>query len=397
MKRRLLILTAGVWQIPVICTAKSMGLHVIATDRDHNAPALAFADEVEIVDTRDCDAVLGIAQTYAIDGIIAEQTDAAVVTAAYVAERLGLPGIGVEAATAATNKYVMRERCREAGLPMPRSIRATSAAEAVAGAVEIGLPVVVKPVDAQASRGVAKLHSIDDVGIWFDNASDFSSDRSVLVEEMMTGTESSIEAFVSNGSVELLGISEKVKSPPPYSFDLRLLYPASFDSEVIEEMIRLNERVIRAVGIEMGITHAEYIITPEGPRLIEIAARGCGAGVATRLVPAMTGIDAVAQRIRQALGDAVDLTRTRAMAGLLEFLMLPEGIVRRLDGIDDVRAIEGVIDAGYFVKPGDVITAARNGGQRPGFLLAAGRDHEELLRISREAHSRMRVEVVSSS
>jgi len=371
-----------------------MGLHVIATDQNRSAPALALADEVEVVDTRDRDAVLRVARHHQIDGVIAEQTDVAVVAAADVATNLGLPGIGYEAATAATNKFIMRERCREAGLPMPRYMRATSVAEAVLGATEIGFPVVVKPLDAQSSRGVAKLQSADEVAAWFENASSFSSDHSVLVEEMMTGTESSIESFVSNGSVTVLGICEKVKCAPPYSFDIRLLYPASFDTELIQEMIQLNERVIRAVGVGMGMTHAEFIVTPEGPRLIEIAARGCGAGVATLLLPAMTGINVVAQRIRQALGDDVDLTRSRTMAGLLEFLMLPEGTLRRLEGIADVRAMNGVIEAGYFVKAGDAVPAARDGGQRPGFLMAVGRDHGELLRISQEAHSRIRYEVV---
>lgn len=370
-----------------------MGLHVVVTDRNASAPAFGHADAVEIVDTRDRDAVLRLARWHHIDGVVAEQTDVAVTTAAYVAEHLALPGIGVDTATAATNKFLMRERCREAGLPTPRYIRASTAEEAAAAAAGIGFPVVVKPLDAQSSRGVAKLHSRDEVAAWFDTASGFSSDHSVLVEEMMTGTESSIEAFVSGEGITTFGICEKVKCAPPYSFDLRLMYPASFDREVIEEMIELNERVIRAVGIRMGITHGEYIVTADGPRLIEIAARGCGAGVATRLIPAMTGVDAIAQRIRQALGDDVNVTPTRALAGLLEFLMLPEGTLRRLEGIDDVKRINGVVDAGYLVQPGDVIVSARNGGQRPGFLLAAGRDHEELLQISREARSRIRYEV----
>jgi carbamoyl-phosphate synthase large subunit len=395
MQRRLLVLTASVWQVPVICTAKSMGLRVIATDRNPAAPALGMADDVEIVDTRDREAVLRLARRHRIDGIVAEQTDVAVATAAFVAESLALPGLGLDAATAATNKFVMRERCRAAGLPMPKYACVMSSEDAAAAAAEIGFPVVVKPLDAQSSRGVAKLQSRAEVAAWFETASGFSSDHSVIVEEMMVGAESSIEAFVSDGHVTTLGICEKVKCAPPYSFDLRLIYPASFDPKLIEEMILLNERIVRAVGIKMGITHGEYIVTAQGPRLIEIAARGCGAGVATRLVPVMTGVDAVRQRIRQALGEDVNLTRTRSLAGLLEFLMLPAGTLRKLDGIADVRKMSGVIDAGYFVQPGDVITPAQNAGQRPGFLLAVGRDHDELLRISRDVHSTIRYEVSS--
>ena len=393
MQKTLLILTAGVWQLPVIRTAKSMGLRTVVTDRDANAPGFSISDAHEVIDTRDREGMVGVARKHRADGVIAEQTDIAVTTAAYVAGQLGLPGIGEEAAVAATNKFVMREQCRLAGIPTPRYRRVRSADEAAAAARDIGFPVVLKPVDAQSSRGVAKLASTEEVTRWFASASEFSSDGSVLVEEMMRGIESSIEAFVADGNVAVFGICEKVKCPPPYSFDVRLIYPASFPPETIDEMIRLNERVVRALGIPLGITHGEYIITPDGPRLIEIAARGCGARVVTDLVPAMTGVDLIRARIHQALGEEVDLTPTRSLAGLLEFLMLPPGVVRRIEGVERAKRLPGVLDVGLFVKEGDVVRTARNGTERSGFVLAVAEDRDGLLQISREVCRTIRYEV----
>jgi biotin carboxylase len=391
--KRLLILTAGVWQLPVIRQAKAMGLEVVVTDKDPGAPGFAAADAHQVVDTRDREAVLVVARDHHVDGVIAEQTDVAVAVAAYVAEQLGLPGIGYDTAIAATNKFLMRERCRLAGIPVPKYRRARSAREAIDAASEIGFPVVLKPLDAQASRGVGKLTSANDVDRWFETASELSSDGSMLVEEMMVGTESSIESFVSDDHVTVFGVCEKVKCSPPYSFDLRLIYPASFPAATMESMIRLNERVVHAIGIPMGITHAEYIVTSDGPRLIEIAARGCGAGVATQLLPAMTGVNLIEQRIRQALGQSVDLTPTRSLAGLLEFLMLPPGKLRSLDGLEEARRVAGVIDVNYFAKPGDTIALATDGSQRPGYLLAVGRRNTDLLRISDEVQRCIRYEI----
>ena len=394
LNQTLLILTAGFWQVPVICKAKAMGLRVVVTDQNPSAPALRYADFAEVVSARDRDAVLAVARRHRVNGVIAEGTDVAVGVAAFVAERMGLPGITLDTAAAATNKFEMRERCRIAGIPTPKYRRVSSAAEAADAAEEIGLPVVVKPLDGQSSRGVAKLDGAAEVRAWFPRASAVSSDGTVMVEEMMLGTESSAEGFVADGKTFVFGICEKFKCPPPYSFDLRLVYPAAFPAAVIDEIVALNERVVRAVGIDMGITHAEYIVTAGGPRLLEIAARGCGSWVATKLIPAMTGVDLIGARIRQALGLDVQIVPTRSLAGLLEFLMLPLGTIRSLDGVDEARAVPGVVDAGFFVKAGDRITRPENGTQRPGFLLAVGDDREALMRVSHEARARIRYEML---
>ena len=291
--KKLLVLTAGSWQVPVIARAKELGLEVIATDQSPNAPGLAFADVKELVSCLDVDAVLGIARKHRIDGVIAEQTDVAVVTAAHVAQQLGLPGIDVKTARQATNKWLMREACRRGGIPIPRYRRVHSADEAKKASEETGLPVVVKPVDGQSSKGVTKVWRIADVSRGYECARAASRCGEVLIEEMLTGTESSVEGFHFGDHLMVLGISEKWKCPPPQSFDVRLVYPASFPETTMAEIRDVNRRVVNALGISFGITHAEYIITSRGVYLLEAAARGCGAGVASRLIPAITGFDPI--------------------------------------------------------------------------------------------------------
>lgn len=391
---RLLVLTAGAWQLPVIRKAKAMGLHVVATDRRADAPGFALADAHELLDARDREGALRAARKHRVDGIVAEQTDVAVGVAAWVAEQLGLPGIGYETALASTNKFLMRERCRLAGVPMPRYRRALTEDEALAAAREIGLPVVLKPVDSQASRGVVKIRDFDAIAPAFRETAAFSSDASVLVEEMLTGPECSVEAFVRGDEVTVFAISDRTKCTPPYSFDLRLAYPGRFPPEVLERIRVLNEQVTRALGIRMGCTHGEYIVTEDGtPHLMEIAARGGGSRIATDLVPAMTGADVIGARITQALGGDAKPVATRALAGMLEFFLLPEGRVRSIEGIEDARSVPGVIDFDVFVKPGDVIAPARSGGERPVFLLAVAPDRDALDRLSDEVRGRLRYEI----
>lgn len=375
-----------------------MGLETVVTDKDPSAPGLKLADHAEVVDTLDLEGMLRVGRKHAVDGVIGEQTDVAVPTAAYVAEKMGLPGIGYETALAATNKWLMRERCRAAGVPGPRYRKAATLDEARAVAEEIGLPVVIKPVDAQASRGVAKIWDAQDITQWFEKTRAHSREGLVLIEEMMTGTESSAEAFVVGDHVEVLGICDKTKCSPPYSFDTRLIYPAAFPSAVLEEIKSLNERVVRAVGVRMGITHAEYIVTDAGVRLIEVAARGCGAGVATRLIPAMTGVDLIGARIRQSLGvdDALG-PRTFQKSGILEFLLLPHGRVKKIAGLSEARQIAGVVDIGLNVREGDEVGIVESGDQRPGHLLAVAESRARLLEIVEEVRQTVQIEMESPS
>jgi biotin carboxylase len=380
-KNSLLVLTAGYWQQPVIRCAKDLGLHVIATDASVNAPAAELADEFICVDSLDVEALARIATEHGVSGIVAEQTDLAVVTAAAVAERCNLPGIGVEVALRATNKKLMRDACAKAGVPIPRYRCVQNAEEAVSAAEEIGLPVVVKPTDSQSSKGVAKVWNISDVPLWFAHAVKESREGKVLIEEMLIGIESSVEGYVAEDKITVLGICEKIKSPPPYSFDTRLVYPATFSDATMAELRRVNEAVVRAIGIPFGITHAEYIVTPKGVFLLEVAARGCGAGVASILIPAMTGFDPIRARISAAIGESPTVPNlTCQRFGLLEFLMLPRGEILSISGLNDAREEHGVLAVDYFVKAGDRIVDIQHGAQRPGFCLIVGDSYQDLKR-----------------
>jgi biotin carboxylase len=377
--RKILIIAAGVWQIPVIKKAKDMGLTVISTDRDPGAPGFAFADFHETVDITDLAGTLAVAKKYVVDAVITDQTDVAVPTAAYISEKLGLPGIWYETALRATNKFLMREACRKAGVPMPayRKVRTTD--EAAGAAEEIGYPVVIKPVDSQSSRGVAKVFNPSDMYMWFPRAIENTREQSVLIEEMMTGVESSLEGFVIDGKLTVLGICDKVKCPPPFSYDLRLVYPAFFEQKIIDEMKAMNQTIVAAIGISSGITHTEMIVTPEGPRLLEIAARGCGSRVASDLIPAMTGVDLTGLKIAQLFGSHISVKRTLYKCGILEFIMLPEGIVKKITGMQEAVKIPGVLAAELFVRKGDTIGIIDSGRKRPGYVLAIGDSRDEVV------------------
>lgn len=349
------------------------------TDLHQGAPAAADADEFICLDSTNVHELARIAKEKMVSGIVAEQTDVAVLTAAEVAELCRLPGIGKEVAKRSTNKKIMRDVCSAAGVPVPKYRCVHDAKEAVEAAKEIGLPVIVKPTDSQSSKGVAKVWNINDIPLWFSHAISESKERKVLVEEMLVGIESSVESYINNGTVTVLGVCEKIKSPPPFSFDTRLVYPANFSIETMAQLRSVNTQVVRAIGIPFGIAHAEYIVTPKGVYLIEVAARGCGAGVASTLLPAMIGFDPIRARILDAVGkqQTPPVLKTN-LCGVLEFLMLPRGEISSIEGLEAAAKIPGVLAVDYFVKSGDRIEDIRNGAERPGYCIVVGKSHFEV-------------------
>jgi|Deesub1362A_J573_1020465.scaffolds.fasta_scaffold01646_5 carbamoyl-phosphate synthase large subunit len=391
--KKILIIASGVWQIPVIKKAKEMGLIVISTDKDPNAPGFAFADFHETVDITDLEGTLEVAKKYKVDAVITEQTDVAVPTAAYVAEKLGLPGIGYEVALRATNKFLMRETCKKAGIPIPKYKRVNTLKEATDAADEIGYPVVIKPVDNQSSRGVFTIKNISDMKRFFHESISQSRAHSILIEEKLIGTEITVEGFVTDNGPVVLAISEKKHLPPPSCIATTLLYAPSFNKKRIDEIKQMNIDIIKAIGITMGITHAEFMITKDGPRIIEIAARGGGTKISSHIVPAISGVDVVKGLIFQACGYNFKIEKVNSRVAILEFFILPEGRLKRLDGIDNVKAMRGIIDIDIPLKLGDLVKPVMDDRSRHGYFIAVADTREELLRIAETIKHTVKIEV----
>jgi biotin carboxylase len=393
-KRRVMVVTAGRHQAPLILKAKALGCEVLATDQNTNAASFMFADHTAVVDSVDTNSLLRIARNFVPDAIVTEQTDVAVPSVALVAETLGLPGIGVDAAIRATDKFAMREACKLAGIPTPKYQLATTPGEAIAAANEIGFPVIVKPIDNQSSRGVTRVKNEKEMQSAAIRAFAASRRNRILIEEMMVGSELSVESFICGDNINVLGVSEKLKCDYPFAFDRELIYPGDYSPARLAEIEVLNASVIRAVGITMGFAHAEMIITPNGIRLIEIAARGCGARIATDLLPRLTNIDLLAARILQAMGETVKIPEVaHESVGIVRFFDLPEGRIRAIRGLQDAAAEPGVVHLDFVPSVGDEISTPQSGDQRPGFVIGISKSRAEACALADKVMRLVEVDV----
>ena len=182
-----MILGAGIYQVPLIRTARRMGLYTIVVSIPGDYPGFALADKIYELNTRDKEAILAAAEKEQIDGICTSGTDVAVSTIGYVCEKMHLSGIPYEAAEILTDKAKMKDAFRQGGVSAADGMRVRSAEEAQKAAEQLGYPVVVKRVDSSGSRGITVVEHSGQIEEAYENARNGSARDYVLVEKFLRG------------------------------------------------------------------------------------------------------------------------------------------------------------------------------------------------------------------
>lgn len=342
-KRRILILGAGIMQLPAITRAREEGLEVIVADGNARAVGRDQADQFEHVDLRDAEAMLEMAkrqmQHSRLDAVFTAGTDFSS-TVAYVAEHLGLPGISHEVAMNATDKDRMRTVLRRAGVPVPNSLPVTATGGEVIGKAmqQIGFPAVVKPVDNMGARGVVR---VDNEHALLDAIADAlpqSRSGKAIVEQFVPGPEFSIDALVDRGRVYITGIGDRHIRFAPHFVEVGHTIPSSAEPEDIERIVEVFGRAVAAVGIAGGAAKGDVILSPSGPVIGEIAARLSGGFMSGWTFPLASGVDLTWQAIRLALGEhEPQVEPTRHWTTAERAVISIPGVVRSIDAASSVH------------------------------------------------------------
>ena len=360
--KKLMVLGAGSGQIDIIQKAQARGIHVIAVSPYGDYPGLKIADTTYDLDVRDEESILEVARQEKIDGVITDQTDMAMRTVAYVAEHMGLPGIGYECASLFTDKYAMRRRSEELGLPTIKSAVTGSIEEAEEFFVNLGKPAIIKPVDNQGSRGIYKIESIEDIAANYEQSRAFSKSQRVIIEQYVDGDEYEVNSLVINGVEHTLCCGDLTMFEEPGIFASRFrLYPSCRDEQEVARLLQLNKDTVEGFGLKNGLTHSEYRADKDGTvYLIEAAARGGGAHVSSDIIGLQTGFDTSEYLIDFALGlagDAPQFETELCHCGTFSFY-LPAGKVISTEGIEEAKALPFIrgndldeIEEGMITKP----------------------------------------------
>jgi biotin carboxylase len=402
VRRTLLLVGAGLLQLPAIEIAHELGLHVVATDRDPDAAGFSLVDEAVVLDTKDVGGHVRLARQLArredLAAVYTEGADVEV-TVAEAARAVGLPGVDPVAARICSDKAEFRRVCARAGLPGPRFREVGDPSEARHALREVGLPAIVKSLDNSASRGARKIADEDQLPEAFAQAMRFTSGESVLVEECLRGPEQSVETIVDqDGALHRCNIVDRPFAFDPFPIELGHDNPTSLHAETQERLYQLVEATTRAVGIDLGAAKADTMLTDRGPVVLELTARLSGGFHAQYTSPLAHGTNDIRATLELALGlplDSQDLIPRRRRHAVCRALFPAPGRIAAIRGVEGALAVPGVEHVLLRMGIGEEIPPYRNCADRAGFVIASAGRREDALAAVAEATRRVVIETES--
>jgi len=396
-KDTVLIIGGGNNQLQLIKEARARELRIVVTDMFSDPPAKKLADKFFQIDTTDRTGTLEIARLTNIAAVVTDQSDVAVPTAAYVAERLGLPGIGFETSLKFTNKYVMRTALQltESDL-LPKSTFFKESSELfdfLKKSLINPTELLVKPINSQGSKGVARLRTHDNTDLILVAFRE-ARGQGVLLESFITGDEFSVEAFVVDGEVTNLAVTRKFHFPQNDCIDFRNTYLGDVSMNLQQRLYEANSRVIASLGLNTGSTHAEFKVDANNICLMEIAARGGGGNISSKIIPYLTGFSPTAALLDFALGKTpeVKVDDYRRRFAILRFFDFHPGTVSHVsthaDHIAGLLHFELNLSAGNQVRP---ILSSRD---RVGYFIVADEERNRTLELEEQVLDSVDIEIL---
>ena len=268
-KKAVLIFGVGPLQKSIISRAKMMGLYTVGIDPAKDATCRNEVDAFEIVGGQDFEGTCAVIDKYGIDAIVTAATDKPLVMMARVAEKYHFPFYSVETAQWSTDKFQMKQRFIEGGVPCAKGRLVKSADEVD----DFDYPVIVKPRDNSGSRGVKLCRSQEELKASMDEAFEVSRLDTVLVEEFIEGQEYSIESLHYQDKNEVIQFTEKDTTAFPYNVELGHKQPANLTKEQQDDIRTIITKIAKCLKFDNCPSHTELKISDRGVFVIETSPR----------------------------------------------------------------------------------------------------------------------------
>lgn len=409
--RRLLLLTSklGYQTRSFAEAARRLDVEVVfGTDRCHRLDDPWGDAAIPVPFERPAEAATRLLEALSVQrpaGLLA-LGDRPLLTAALVAERLGLPGNPRAAVEICRSKLRQREALRAAGLPVPEFTSFSLEQDAVAVSRRVRYPCVVKPLVLAASQGVMRVNNPEEFVAAVQRLRALlespeivvlrePESRRILVEDYIPGREVAVEGLLSAGRLRVLAIFDKPDPMEgPYFEETIYVTPARLPEHTQQALLECCERTVRTLGLFHGPLHAEFRINDAGVWPIEAAPRPIGGLCARALRFGPERIFLEELLVRHALGlPGAELPRESEAAGVMMIPVPRSGILECVEGEPDARAVDGVEELHITARLHDYIAAWPEGASYLGFIFARGARPEQVEAALREAHARLRFHI----
>lgn len=382
--KKILLLGGSAQQIVAIKAAKEMGYYTVLCDYLTDNPGQMYADKFYLISTIDKEAVLEVAKQEQVDGVLAYASDPAAPTAAYVAEKMGLPGNPYKSVEILCNKDLFREFLKENEFCTPEAKGYLDVQEAYedlkAGKFEF--PVIVKPVDSSGSKGVTVLTSEEDYIQVLEKAFSFSRCKRILIEEYIEKKHPYIiggDIFVLDGKVILWGLlnchrDNTVNPLVPVGKS----YPLIIEDKDLINVKNALEKLVGKLGIKNGAMNVELIVDKKGKVfLIDVGPRS-GGNMIPDLLSDIFGVNIPEMSVKVAMGEKTEcvLKQPEQYYATHNLHSNKNGIYKNIDFDDEVEKY--IYRKSLYKKSGDVVEYFDNAAKCLGIVFMRFRDKEEM-------------------
>ena len=398
---RLLVLGAGREALPILQALKVLGCHLAVLDGVPDAPGFRVADAGLLASTFDEESTVEAARAYAararLDGVLgtARRVGPA---AAMVADALGLPGPSLAAARCIADRLAMKGRLRAAGIAVPWSARVCgpSALRQIAGATR--QPLVVKPVDGWAARGVVRLLKGVDLA-WAHRVALLSSPSGrAMVEAYAEGRQLTVVTLVSRGTVAVVDVAERCTEAherfAPFVLDAGHERPAVLSAGQHVALEALLRASIEALAVDDAVVTSEVVLGPNGPILVDLEIGLTGGRCLTHEIPLATGIDVIGAALRLALGEPLsgEALAPRWLRPVAERAVFgTPGTVVAVRDAELAAQDDGITLVEMLVAPGSRVLPPTSNLCQGGAVVATGESRDQAVARAVAAASRIRI------
>src|SRR3954465_10364669 len=398
---RAFVLTGGSRsQLGLLEQARALGHEVCVVDGSADAPLLAAAEHRIVRSFTDVGGVVGDLEAQGIEPVAVATmgSDQAVPPTAQLAERLGLPRLPAQTARTVADKRRMRAAFERRKVRCPKGREATSFAEAEQAFHQLGAPVVVKPVDGSAQRGVTEVRAEGELADAVDRGLAASKAGAIVLEQYLDGDEFTVNGFLLEREYFPITVTRRLlHPPPPVGVCAAPRYPSLPANG--EPLFELARKASLAVGLETGPSYVQVRMRDGQPFAIEVGAR-LGGGKDAELAKLVTGFDAIRANVLWALGeltrDDLRLGEPSAPVGQVRFVVHEPGRIVRLDTAPAL-ALEGVHEAGWYWREGRTPPPMTPRAERLGYLLLSADDEDELDARTEQALAALEIEIAAEA
>lgn len=377
MKKKLLLLGGLRYLIPVIKSAHEQGYYVITCDYLPNNIAHQYSDEYINASITDKEAILKIAMDKQIDGIMSFAVDPGVLTASYVAEKMGLPGCPYKSVQILQNKVLFRNYLSENGFNVPKAKGYKTYSDALQEIELFNFPIIVKPTDSAGSKGVSRVDHVKDLKDAFDFAfQNAILDKRVIIEEFIVqlGFSSDCDCFSIDNDLKYVSFSNQYFDPKaenPYT-PSAFSWPSFIDAKHQEELVSELRRLVKLLNLGTSIYNIETRVGTDGkPYIMEVSPRG-GGNRLSEMLRYSTGTDLISHAVCAAIGDPVDELNMPSYNGYWAEIIVhsdKDGIFEEII-INEGLLKDNIVEIDMWVKRGEEVNAFRGANDAIGTLVA---------------------------